>query len=80
LPLWGCSPTYPPSLAPSLQHPPMLGHQVSTGPKASRPINVRQGQPLLHMYLEPRIPPSTLLSWWSSPWEHWVVRPAMFFL
>jgi hypothetical protein len=49
-------------------------HQTSTGPRASPPIAARHGYPLLHMYLEPWIPPGTLLGWWSSPWEHWVVR------
>ena len=53
LPLWGCSPTYPPSPAPLLQHSPTLEHQTSTGPRASSPIDIRQGHPLLHMYLEP---------------------------
>ena len=44
--------------------------------RASPPIAVRQGHPLLHMYLEPWLPPCTLLGWWSSPWEHWVIWPA----
>jgi hypothetical protein len=71
LPLWESSPTY--SL---FQHPPLLGHQTSTGPRASPPIAVREGHPLLYMYLEPWIPPCALLGWWSSLWEHWVVWPA----
>jgi hypothetical protein len=50
---------------------PMLGHQTSTRPRASSPINVWQSHPLLPMYLEPWIPPSTRLGWWSRPWEHW---------
>jgi hypothetical protein len=44
--------------------------------RASPPIAVRQGHPLLHMYLEPWLPPCTLLGWWSSPGEHWVIWPA----
>ena len=28
------------------------------------------------MYLEPWVPPCTLLALWSSPLEHWMVRPA----
>jgi hypothetical protein len=36
----------------------------------------QQGYPLLHRYLVPWIPPCTLLGWWSSLWENWVVRPA----
>jgi hypothetical protein len=39
----------------------MLGHQISTGLRASPPIDVRQGHPLLHMNLDPWIPPYTLL-------------------
>jgi hypothetical protein len=35
-----------------------------------------QCHPLLHMYLEPWIPPVTLLCWWSRLWENWVVRSA----
>jgi len=49
---------------------------ASPGPRASPPIAVRQGHPLLHMYLEPRIPPGTLLGLWSGVWENWMVRPA----
>jgi hypothetical protein len=60
LPLWGYSPNHSHSPATSLQHPPMLGHQTSTGPRASLPIDTRQGNPLLHMYLEPWILPCTL--------------------
>jgi hypothetical protein len=37
---------------------------------------VRQGYPLLHMYLEPQIPSGTLLGWGSIFWENWVVRTA----
>jgi len=37
--------------------PPTLGHQASTGPRNSSPIDDIYGYPLLHMYLEPWIPP-----------------------
>ena len=70
LPLWGCSPIHPPSPAPPLQHPPMLAHETSTESRASPSIDVSQGYPLLPMYLEPWIPPYTLLHWLSSPWEY----------
>jgi hypothetical protein len=39
LPLWGCSPTHPPSPAAPLQHPPVLGHETSTGSRASPHID-----------------------------------------
>ena len=63
----------PPSYCTMLQHPPTLGHKTSSGPRTSPPIDVREGHPLLHMYLEPYILPSTLLSWWSSPWKHCMI-------
>ena len=31
---------------------------------------------LCYMYLESQIPPCTILGWWSSLWEHWVVLSA----
>ena len=63
-------------LAPLLQHSPMLGHQTFPEARASPPIGVRQGHPLLSMYMEPWIPPSTHLDLWSKLWKNWVVRPA----
>jgi hypothetical protein len=38
-------------------HFPTLGHQAFTGPRASSSIDVQQGHPLLHMQLEPWVPP-----------------------
>jgi hypothetical protein len=49
--------------APLLQNLLVLGHQTSTGPRASPPIDVRQCHSLLPMYLEPWIPPGTLFGW-----------------
>ena len=73
---WECSPTHPHSPAPPLHHRPTLGYQTFPGQRASPPIAVGQGHLLLHVYLEPCIPLGTLLGWWSSLWENWVVRPA----
>jgi hypothetical protein len=42
-----------------------------TGPRASVPIDVLQGHLLLHVRLEPWIPPCVLLGWWFSLWELW---------
>jgi hypothetical protein len=39
--------------------------------KAPPPTDVRQGRPLLHMQLEPWIPPRVLFGWWFIPWELW---------
>jgi len=43
-----------------LQHP-YTGASILPEPKASHPIAVRQGHPLLHMHLEPWVPPGTLV-------------------
>jgi hypothetical protein len=42
-----------------------------TRPRASPPTDARQGHPLLHMLLEPWVPPCVLFSWWFSPWQLW---------
>jgi hypothetical protein len=41
-------------------HSPTLRHQSFTGPRASPPIDVQQGHPLLHMQLEQWATPSVL--------------------
>jgi hypothetical protein len=58
-----------PAFLPS-NYPP-LGYWVFTGPKASPPIDAWPGHPLLHMWLEPWVPPCLLFGWWFSPWELW---------
>jgi hypothetical protein len=52
-------------------HFPVLGYQAFTRPRASPLINVPQGQPLLHMWLEPWVPPCVVFGWWFIPWEFW---------
>jgi hypothetical protein len=52
-------------------HSPTLGHRAFTGTRASPLIDVPQGHPLLHMHLEPWIPPCVLFGWWFSPWKLW---------
>ena len=42
-----------------------------TRPKASPLLDVPQVHPLLHMRLEPWVPPCVLFGWWFSPWELW---------
>ena len=62
-------------------HSPTLGHRAFTGPRTSSPIDVPLGHPLLHMQLEPWVPPCVLFSWWFNPWELWrlvhIVVPPM---
>jgi hypothetical protein len=58
-------------------HPPILGHRTFTGPRSSPPIDDQQGQPLLHMQLEPQVPPCVFFDWWFNPkelWESWLVH------
>ena len=50
---------------------PYTGALRLIGPRASLPIDVQQGHPLLHMQLEPWVPPCVLFGWWFSPWELW---------
>jgi hypothetical protein len=73
-------PTHSPSLTLLLQHPSTLGHQTPIWLRVYPSIDTKQGHPLLLTYLEPWIPPCTLLGWWSSLREHWVVRPTDFVL
>ena len=62
----------PPLTQPPLPwHFPILGHRAFTGPRASPPIDVRQGHPLLPMWLEPWVLPCALFGWWFSFWELW---------
>jgi hypothetical protein len=63
--------TNPPTPA-SLSWPsPTLEHGAFTRPKASTLIVVPQGHPLLHMWLEPWVPPCILFGWLFSPWKLW---------
>jgi hypothetical protein len=55
---------------------PIMGHRIFTGPRASPPIDDQLGHPLLHMQLEPQVPPCVLFDWWFSPkelWGYWLV-------
>jgi hypothetical protein len=37
------------------------------------PTDDWQDHPLLHMQLEPWVPPCVLFGWWFSPWDFWRV-------
>jgi hypothetical protein len=39
--------------------------------EAPSPINVSQGHPVLHMWLQPWVPPCVLFDWWFSFWDIW---------
>jgi len=73
LQLWCPPPTHllPPASHP--WHPPILGHQAFRRPRASSPIDARQGHSLLQMWLEPGVTPWVLFYWWFCPWELWDV-------
>jgi hypothetical protein len=53
-PLWKPTITHPTPTHSSPTHP--LGHWAFSGPRASLPIDVQQGHPLLHIWLESWIP------------------------
>jgi hypothetical protein len=58
-------------------HSPILGQRTFTGPRASPPIDDQLGHPLLHMWLEPWVPPCVFFGWWFSPrelWGYWLVH------
>jgi hypothetical protein len=64
--------THPPTHSTSPPwHSPILGHRAFSGPRASPPIDDRQGHLLLHLLLEPWVPPCVFFGWWFSPWELW---------
>jgi hypothetical protein len=48
-------------------------HNTKLPPPYTHTIDARQGHPLLHMQLEPWVPPCVLFGWWFSPWELWGV-------
>ena len=51
------------------------GFKGFAGPRASPPIDVRRGHPLLHMQLEPWDPPCVLFDWWfNQSWKFWEMR------
>ena len=58
------------SRLPALAFPYTVASSLSR-PRASPPIDDRQGHPLLRMWLEPWITPCILFAWWFSPWELW---------
>ena len=45
-----------------------MGHNIFTGPKDSPPIDDQLGHSLLHIQLEPWVPPHVLFVWWFSLW------------
>jgi hypothetical protein len=59
-----CSPTHPLILS-------SPEYRTFTGPRASPPIDVQGGHPLLHMQLEPWVPSRIFFDWWFRPRELW---------
>jgi hypothetical protein len=68
----------PPLMKPSTPFPgPGIPLYWVTGPRASPPIDDQLGHPLLHMQLDPPVPPSVFFDWWFSPkelWGYWLVH------
>jgi len=60
------SPSPNPASLPS--HSPILRHWAFIEPSTS-PIDAQQVHPLLHMQLEPWVPPCVHFGSWFSPWE-----------
>ena len=59
--LWGCVLTHLPTPTSLPLHSPTLGHQAFMGPRASSPVDARQGHhPLLHIWQEPWVPQCVL--------------------
>jgi hypothetical protein len=50
-----------------------MGHKTFPGPRISPPIDDQLGCSLLHMQLEPWVPPCVFFGWWFSPRELWGV-------
>jgi hypothetical protein len=53
---------------------PTLRHRAFIGQRASPRIDIRLGHPLIHMQLEPWVPPCVPFGWWFSFWEFWGVQ------
>ena len=66
-----CEGVHPPISTFLPSHSLTLRHRTFTGSWDSSPINTWQGHPLLHMQLEPWVPPCVLLGWWLNFWEFW---------
>ena len=55
---------------------PILGHRAFTRPRTSPSTDDLLGYPLLHVQLEPRVPPCIIFGWWFRPrelWGYWLV-------
>jgi hypothetical protein len=66
----------PPTPASWPRHSPILWHRAFRGPGDSL-IDDWLGHPLLHVQLEPWVPPSVFFDWWFSPrelWSYWLVH------
>jgi hypothetical protein len=72
--IFPCSPSTPASWP---WHFPILGHRTFTGSRTSPPVDDKLGRPLIHMQVEPWVPPCIFFGWWFSPrelWGYWLVH------
>jgi hypothetical protein len=59
-------------------HSPKLGHRTFTGPRTFPPIDDQLGYTLLHIQVEPQVPPCVFFDWWfcsKELWGYWLVPP-----
>ena len=61
----------PPTPASWPWHLPIMGNRAFTGPRSSLPIDDLLGHPMLHLWLEPQVPPCVFFDWWHSSKELW---------
>jgi hypothetical protein len=71
----------PPAPQPTHSHSwpwysPILCHRTFTETRASSPIDDQLGPPLLHMQLEPEVPPCVFFDWCSPKelWGYWLLH------
>ena len=67
----------PPTQVSWPRHSSILGHRIFERPRASSNTDGQLGHPLLHIQLEPQVPPCVFFDWWFSSkelWGYWLVH------
>ena len=63
--------TNPPTPSSLSWYSPVLGCLAFIAHRSFAPFDVQQSHPLLHMQLEPWVPPCVLFGWVLCPWDLW---------